>query len=119
MMSRRHEGLVKTYLLAAVWVLQSNTAFAQQSADTFSDRDDGAKVHASGFICPQRIDTFERDAVGEYDLERNQDFCAYASRDGIYGTITIQPLNNGYDPRVAFADDFREQEATGGKRIGE
>jgi len=73
----------------------------------------------SGFVCPPRIGEFERDAVGEADPERNEDFCAYGALDGIYGTITLHPLNAGYDPRVAFADDFREQEATGGKRLVE
>src|SRR3954462_11769643 len=87
---------------------------AQKSADTFSDREDGAKVHVSGFVCPQRIGDFERDAVGEYDLDRNQDFCAYASCDGVYGTITLQPLNGGYDPKASLAPEFNEQESTGG-----
>ena len=106
-------------LLCGFLAFLPGAAVAQQSVDTFTDRDDGAKVHASGFVCPQRIGLFERDAAGEYDLEKNEDFCSYASLDGIYGTITIQPLGSGYDPKSAFADDFRGQEATGGMRIGE
>jgi hypothetical protein len=94
-------------------------AFAQSGADTFADRDDGAKVHVSGFVCPQRIGEFERDSVGEYDPQKNQDFCAYGALDGVYGTITLTPLNGGYDPKASFADDFRGQEATGGKRLSE
>src|SRR5689334_21843038 len=94
-------------------------ANAQSSSDTFSDREDGAKVHVSGFVCPPRIGEFERDAVGEADPERNEDFCAYGALDGVYGTIAIAPLKDGYDPKAAFADDFREQEATGGKRLSE
>jgi hypothetical protein len=94
-------------------------ATAQTSGDTFADRDDGAKVHVSGFACPPRIGEFERDAVGEADPERNEDFCAYGALDGVYGTITLAPLNGGYDPKATFADDFREQEATGGKRLSE
>ena len=94
-------------------------AIAQQSGDTFTDRDDGAKVHVSGFVCPQRLGTFERDAAGESDPEKNEDFCAYASLDGVYGTVTLSPLNGGYDPKASFASDFSEQESTGGKRIGE
>jgi hypothetical protein len=93
-------------------------AIAQNSgSDTFSDREDGAKAHVSGFVCPQRIGEFERDAVGEYDPEKSQDFCAYGALDGVYGTITVQPLNGGYDPRTSFTDDFAQQEATGGKRL--
>ena len=103
-------------LLLALLPVAAN---AQNSSDTFTDREDGAKVHVSGFVCPPRIGEFERDAVGEYDPEKNQDFCAYGALDGVYGTITIAPLNGGYDPKVTFADDFREQEATGGKRLSE
>jgi hypothetical protein len=97
----------------------AGAALAQAGGDTFRDRDDGAKVHVSGFVCPPRIGPFERDAVGEYDLARNQDFCAYGARDGVYGTITLNPLSGGYDPKAAFVGDFNEQEATGGKRIAE
>jgi hypothetical protein len=100
-------------------VLCVSPALAQSAGDTFTDRNDGAKVHVSGFVCPARIGLFERDAVGEADPEQQSDFCAYSALDGVYGTITLEPLNGGYDPKAAFADDFREQEATGGKRIGE
>jgi hypothetical protein len=101
-------------------VLAATAALAQESADTFTDRaEDGAKVHVSGFVCPQRIGEFERDAVGEYDPEKSQDFCAYGARDGVYGTITLEPLNGGYDPKASFADDFSQQDATGGKRLAE
>src|SRR5436305_1123022 len=113
------DGGMRNALLCLLLAFLPGAALAQQSADTFADREDGAKVHVSGFVCPQRIGLFERDAAGEYDLEKNEDFCSYASLDGIYGTITIQPLSNGYDPKSAFADDFRGQDATGGMRIGE
>jgi hypothetical protein len=104
---------------ACAVVLSGASTLAQTSSDTFADREDGAKVHASGFVCPERIGEFERDAVGEYDPEKNEDFCAYSALDGEYGTITIQPLNGGYNPKTAMADDFSEQEATGGKRLSE
>jgi hypothetical protein len=107
---------LKTATLACA-LLWATAVQAQEGNDTFTDREDGAKVHASGFVCPPRIGEFERDAVGEYDTEKNQDFCAYGARDGVYGTITLEPLNGGYDPKVTFADDFREQDATGGKRL--
>jgi hypothetical protein len=100
-------------------VLSVSPALAQSAGDTFSDRNDGAKAHVSGFVCPERIALFERDAVGEADPEQQADFCAYSALDGVYGTITLQPLNGGYDPKAAFADDFREQESTGGKRISD
>jgi hypothetical protein len=106
-------------LLPFVIALVPFTALAQAGGDTFADRDDGAKVHVSGFVCPQRIGEFERDAVGEYDPEKSQDFCAYGARDGVYGTITLSPLNGGYDPKASFAEDFEQQDATEGKRLSE
>ena len=109
---------LKTTALACA-LLWASAVQAQMGGDTFVDREDGAKVHVSGFVCPPRIGEFERDAVGEYDPEKNQDFCAYGALDGVYGTITIAPLNGGYDPKATFADDFREQEATGGKQLSE
>ena len=95
------------------------TAVAQIAGDTFSDREDGAKAHASGFICPQRIGEFERDSVGEADPERLSDFCSYSARDSVYGTITLTPLSGSYDATVSLASEFGEQESTGGKRISE
>jgi hypothetical protein len=106
-------------LLILLVALAPCAALAQSGGDTFTDRDDGAKVHVSGFVCPQRIGEFERDSVGEYDPQKNEDFCAYGALDGVYGTITLAPLNGGYDPKASFADDFRGQEATGGKRLSE
>jgi hypothetical protein len=107
-------GLVSLALLT-----MAGGAHAQSGGDTFSDRDDGARVHVSGFVCPARIGPFERDAVGEYDPEQNEDFCAYGALDGVYGTITLQPLSGAYDPKAAFAGDFDQQDATGGKRLAE
>jgi hypothetical protein len=106
-------------LLAILFAAMPSAAFAQSSADTFTDREDGAKVHVSGFVCPGRIGEFERDAVGEYDPEKHQDFCAYGALDGVYGTITIEPLNGDYDPKASFAEDFSQQNATGGKQLAE
>ena len=90
------------------------------SGDTFADGVNGAKLHvASGFVCPSIIGAFERDAVGEYDPESGADFCAYSALDGVYGTIRLVPVQNPYDARQSLANDFAEQEGTGGKRIEE
>lgn len=96
-------------------------AFAQTVAgDQFADGANGAKVHvASGFVCPAKIGIFERDAVGETDPQTGADFCAYSALDGVYGTIKLQPLQGAYDPKQALADDFAEQQGTGGKQISE
>ncbi len=114
---RKRESL----LLAGVLVT-STPDFAQTVAgDTFSDVKDGAKKDiASGFVCPAKIGSFERDAVGESDPATGEDFCAYAALDGVYGTIRLTPLRGAtYDPRQAFAADFSEQEGTGGRQVAE
>ena len=95
-------------------------AHAQDAADSFADGAGGAKLHsASGFICPQQIGHFERDAVGERDPQAGADFCAYSALDGVYGTITLVPLRGAYDPKAMLAPDFVVQEGTGGRMVGE
>ena len=88
--------------------------------DAFKDAADEAKVHAaSGFVCPQFIGHFERDAFGERDPSIGSDFCAYSARDGVYGTITLTPLKAAYDPKTALVPEFTGQEGIGGKMVGE
>jgi hypothetical protein len=90
------------------------------SASPFADQGDNAKRHvASGFSCPAKIGSFERDAVGSYDLASGADFCAYSARDGVYGTIVIKPLSGPYDPRASLAGEFAVQERTGGRMLEE
>lgn len=105
----------------ALWLLAGSEGRTQAVAgDAFADGKDGAKVHvASGLICPAKLGLFERDAVGEFDPESHVDFCAYSALDGVYGTIRITLVTAGYDPKASLAHDFAEQEATGGKKIGE
>lgn len=105
-----------TVLLAA-----DSVAIAQTVAgDQFADGANGAKKHvASGFICPAKIGAFERDAVGETNPQTGADFCAYSALDGLYGTITLFPLQGVYDAKQSLTDDFAEQLGTGGKEIGE
>lgn len=91
-----------------------------QSADPFTDGKDGAKIHAmSGFVCPAKIGSFERDAAGENDVETGADVCSYSALDGVYGTIVLVPLTGPYDAVNALAPAFIEQEGTGGKKIAE
>ncbi len=70
-------------------------------------------------MCPTKIGLFERDAVGERDPKASADFCSYSALDGVYGTIVITPLSGPYDPKTSLVPEFQEQEATGGKVIGE
>jgi hypothetical protein len=98
----------------------ASPALAQGTGDVFADGPGNAKVHgASGFVCPAKVGLFERDAVGERDPQVNADFCAYSALDGVYGTITLVPLSNPYDPKTALVPDFVEQESAGGKMIRE
>ncbi len=95
-------------------------ALAQTAGDVFADAPGDAKRHvASGFVCPEKIGIFVRDAVGERDPSAGVDFCAYSALDGVYGTITLAPLSGPYDPKAALASDFDEQEGTGGRKIAE
>jgi hypothetical protein len=95
-------------------------AQAQDAADAYAEGAGGAKIHSpSGFVCPQQIGHFERDAVGERDPQAGADFCAYSALDGVYGTVTLVPLRGAYDPKAMLASDFVVQEGTGGRMIGE
>jgi hypothetical protein len=105
-----------TFLFAVAAV----PAFAQDlTADPFTDGADGAKVHASGFVCPARIDDFERDALGISDVDTGTAFCLYSALDDVYGTIKLTRLSGPYDPKTSLSPDFTEQEKTGGKLVDE
>ncbi len=109
---------MKASLILALLI--ATPAIAQDDGDVFADAANNAKVHAaSGFVCPAKIGLFVRDAVGERDPKAATDFCAYSALDGVYGTIEIAPLNGPYDPKTALVPEFQEQEATGGKVVGE
>ena len=110
----------RSLIIAAALGL-SPAAAQTTDIDTFKDSGtDQDKIHAaSGFVCPQFIGHFERDAYGERDPSLGSDFCAYSAIDGVYGTITLTPLKTAYDPKTALAPEFAEQEGIGGKLIGE
>jgi hypothetical protein len=97
--------------------LFATAAHAQLSgADVFSEGKNGDKIHiASGFVCPHALGAFVRDAAGETDPERQTASCNYSTLDGVYGTVTLVPLHDGYEPKSSLASRFSEQEATGGK----
>jgi hypothetical protein len=96
-------------------------AVAQNKADDdFMTAKDNAKLHvASGYICQAHEGRFERDAVGNVDLALGTDFCAYSGLDGAYATITLSPLRSGYNPKTSLTPQFEEQQATGGRMIGQ
>lgn len=87
---------------------------------SFTDGTHDAKVHtASGFVCPDRIGRYVRDAVGESDLETGSDFCSYYALDGVYGTVTLTPFTGTYKPAQSLTPAFVEQEGMGGKQVSE
>lgn len=108
-----------TLVFALSCLLSAVLASAQDTSNSFADAANGAKAHrASGFVCPQQIGHFERDAVGELDPQAGSDFCAYSALDGVYGTITLAPLHGAYDPKAMLAPDFVVQEGSGGRMVG-
>lgn len=112
---------MKKFLVLAILCGFCGPALGQNTAaDTFMEGKDGARVHAaSGFVCPEKIGLFVRDAFGESDIDTGADFCSYYALDGVYGTITLIPISGAYSPKNSMADDFTELENTGGKLIGQ
>jgi hypothetical protein len=112
--------LTHRFSIALFAALLASPALAQNTAlDTFNDGADNAKIHKSGFVCPLHLGQFERDAAGQSDIGSGADFCSYAALDGVYGTITLIPLTGTYDPKTSMAQQFTEQEQTGGRKISE
>jgi len=117
---------MKRFTAAAAFVVLGATGAWAQAANfttvstVFKDGPKGEKIHiASGFVCPDRIGRYIRDAVGESDLEAGTDFCSYYALDGVYGTVKVTPLDGLYDPTAALTSAFVEQEGIGAKEVGE
>jgi len=108
------------WIAVAVVVLAVLAPSRAYSDEGFSDDAQGGKHHlASGFACPAKIATFERDAVGKRDPEAGSVYCAYSKLDGVYGTVVLKPLKGAYDPRSSLSGAFEEAQSTGGHMIGE
>jgi hypothetical protein len=103
--------------LAALMVLSAPSHVIAD--DEFSDVGAGKLHAASGFTCPAKIATFERDAVGERDPQAGAVYCAYSKLDGVYGTVVLKPLRSPYDARSSLSGAFEETQSTGGQMIGE
>lgn len=110
-------GLLIVFGASAAAAGGSNSTYV---STVFKDGENGGKIHiASGFVCPDKIGRYIRDAVGESDLETGTDFCSYYALDGVYGTVTLTPLSGIYNPAQALQPLITEQEQIGGKAIGE
>ncbi len=103
----------------------ASAALAQNAGSTyvstvFKDGPNGEKIHiASEFVCPDKIGRYIRDAVGEGDLETGTDFCSYYALDGIYGTVSLTPLQGQYNPASSLTSEFVQQEGIGAKKVDE
>lgn len=117
---------MKSFAAAIAFVACGATAALAQSAGStyvstvFKDGPKGEKIHiGSGFICPDKIGRYIRDAVGESDLDTGTDFCSYYALDGIYGTVSLTRLTGRYNPASSLTSEFVQQEGIGAKKVGE
>lgn len=117
---------MKSIAVAALLIVfGASAAAAEGSTSTyvstvFKDGANGGKIHiASGFVCPEKIGRYIRDAVGESDIDTGSDFCSYYALDGVYGTVTLTPLSGIYNPAQRLEPLFTVQEQIGGKALGE
>lgn len=92
-------------------------AFGQDNF--FAEGPGGSVVHTSGYVCPPKVASFERDAAGLRDPETGAAYCAYSALSGVYGTIIILPLTAEYDAKTVLAPEFLLQEGTGAHKTGD
>lgn len=91
-----------------------------QDFDDFSDGPQGTKTHTpSGFTCPAKIGTFDRNAVGIRNPAQGSAYCAYSARDGVYGSVQIAPMRGNFDPKTDMAEDFVAAERAGAHFVSE
>lgn len=109
---------VKSVLPLAFGLMLPVAVQAQSFDEPFSETKDGNKIHeGSGFVCPVNFAGFTRDAVRGGDAESGTASCSYSQRDGVYGNITLSPLQGGYKAKDSMAARFREQEVLGAKMV--
>jgi len=113
----RHHRHAGKGIAAALLLLAGAPALAQEGG--FADGPNGAATHTSGFVCPLKIGTFARDAIGLRDSGTGADYCAYSALSGVYGTVIIMALPSPFDPKNVLAPEFRIQEGTDGHLIDE
>lgn len=95
------------------------TTPASGQANGFSIAANGALVHASGYICPQIIASFQRDAAGLRDPVSGAQSCSYSAPSGVYGTVVIEPMPDGLDPKTALLSAFRAEDAAGSEKVSD
>ncbi len=80
---------------------------------------DGRIARASGFVCPDRIGPYIRDAAGQSSVSQKKVFCSYYALDGIYGTVRIQPLDGQFDGPGLLAGQFSQEAGSGGRVVSQ
>jgi hypothetical protein len=80
---------------------------------------DGRIARASGFVCPDRVGPYIRDAAGQSALSQKRVFCSYYALDGIYGTVRILPLAGKFDGPGLLAGQFSQEAGSGGRVVAQ
>ena len=80
---------------------------------------DGRIARASGFVCPDRVGPYIRDAAGQTGVSQKKVFCSYYALDGIYGTVRILPLHGQFDGPGLLAGQFSQEAGSGGKVVAQ
>ncbi len=80
---------------------------------------DGRIARASGFVCPDRVGPYIRDAAGQSGMSRKRVFCSYYALDGIYGTVRILPLAGKFDGPSLLAGQFSQEAGSGGRVVAQ
>jgi hypothetical protein len=78
---------------------------------------DGRIARASGFVCPDRVGPYIRDAAGQSGMSEKRVFCSYYALDGIYGTVRILPLKGKFDGPGLLAGQFSQEAGSGGRVV--
>lgn len=85
----------------------------------FSSSANGSLVHESGYVCPQMIGPFQRDAAGLRDPVSGAQSCSYSAQSGVYGTVILEPMTNSFDPKEGLIPAFRAEDAAGSIIVSE
>ncbi len=112
--------LLVLWALALVSTALASARGATVALGAFRDGPhDGRIARASGFVCPDRIGPYIRDAAGQSSVSQKRVFCSYYALDGIYGTVRILPLDGQFDGPGLLAGQFSQEAGSGGRVVAQ
>lgn len=112
--------LLAVWSLALVSISLASAEGATLALGAFRDGPhDGRIARASGFVCPDRIGPYIRDAAGQSGVSQQKVFCSYYALDGIYGTVRILPLDGSFDGPDLLAGQFSQEAGSGGRVVSQ